>query len=165
MVSRQETARPLLTPGEVMQLPNDEALVLVSGLQPIRAKKLRYFEDDNFKGRILPPPVLRDGAYGDTPPRQSHDWDGQVRDSDTRLEKPWFSQLHGGDGEEGGLTREPWNETAPAPQSDSDPAGDLALLDDDFGVATANTDPMARSAASRAYGVHDADGDDALPVF
>ena len=31
MVSRQETARPLLTPGEVMQLPPDDELVLVSG--------------------------------------------------------------------------------------------------------------------------------------
>ncbi len=28
MVSRQETARALLTPGEVMQLPNDEAWFL-----------------------------------------------------------------------------------------------------------------------------------------
>jgi hypothetical protein len=39
MVSRQETARPLLTPGEVMRLPNDDELVLVSGCQPIHAKK------------------------------------------------------------------------------------------------------------------------------
>ena len=31
MVSRQETARPLLTPGEVMQLPPGDELVLVSG--------------------------------------------------------------------------------------------------------------------------------------
>jgi type IV secretory pathway TraG/TraD family ATPase VirD4 len=38
MVSRQETARPLLTPGEVMQLPPADELVLVSGLAPIRAK-------------------------------------------------------------------------------------------------------------------------------
>ena len=45
MVSRQETARPLLTPGEVMQLPPDDELVLVSGCPPIRAKKARYFED------------------------------------------------------------------------------------------------------------------------
>jgi type IV secretory pathway TraG/TraD family ATPase VirD4 len=29
MVSRQKTARPLLTPGEVMQLPPDDELVLV----------------------------------------------------------------------------------------------------------------------------------------
>ena len=43
MVSRQETARPLLTPGEVMQLPADDELVLVSGMPPIRAKKVRYY--------------------------------------------------------------------------------------------------------------------------
>src|SRR5205823_12763415 len=43
MVSRQETSRPLLTPGEVMQLPSTDQLVLVSGLPPIRAQKLRYY--------------------------------------------------------------------------------------------------------------------------
>ena len=58
MVSRQETARPLLTPGEVMQLPHDEELVLVSGCHPIRAKKARYYEDPQLKTRILPPPTL-----------------------------------------------------------------------------------------------------------
>jgi hypothetical protein len=81
------------------------------------------------------------------------------------LKKPWFAQLHGEAGEDGGLTREPWNEaTATTPEPPSS-GNDLALLDDDFGAATANTDPMARSAASRAYGVNAADGDDALPVF
>ena len=59
MVSRQETARPLLTPGEVMQLPQDDELVLVSGCPPIRTKKARYFTDPELKARILPPPVLR----------------------------------------------------------------------------------------------------------
>jgi len=165
MVSRQETARPLLTPGEVMQLPTDEAIVLVSGLQPIRAKKFKFYEDSRFTSRILPPPVLRDGGYGDAPPRQAHDWDGHVRDADTRLEKPWFTLVQGGEGEEGGLTREPWNEAAAAPARESDTAADLALLDDDFGVATANTDTLARSAASRAYGVNASEGDDALPLF
>ena len=58
MVSRQETARPLLTPGEVMQLPPDDELVMVSGLPPIRAKKARYFEDAEMQARILPPPAL-----------------------------------------------------------------------------------------------------------
>jgi type IV secretion system protein VirD4 len=57
MVSRQETARPLLTPGEVMQLPPDDELVLVSGCHPIRARKARYFEDLQLQVRILPPPV------------------------------------------------------------------------------------------------------------
>jgi type IV secretion system protein VirD4 len=56
MVSRQETARPLLTPGEVMQLPPDDELVLISGCHPIRAKKARYYEDRQLQTRILPPP-------------------------------------------------------------------------------------------------------------
>src|SRR6185503_14638725 len=58
MVSRQETARPLLTPGEVMQLPPDDELVLISGRSPIRAKKVRYYENRELKARILPPPGL-----------------------------------------------------------------------------------------------------------
>jgi len=49
--SRQETARPLLTPGEVMQLPPDDAVVMVSSVAPIRAKKRRYYADANFKRR------------------------------------------------------------------------------------------------------------------
>ena len=55
MVSRQETSRPLLTPGEVMQLAPNEAIVMVSGVQPIRARKVRYYEDNQFQGRILKP--------------------------------------------------------------------------------------------------------------
>lgn len=58
MVSRSETARPLLTPGEIMQLPPADEIVMVSGVHPIRAKKARYYEDGRFKERILPPPTL-----------------------------------------------------------------------------------------------------------
>ncbi|HEX5258596.1 MAG TPA: conjugal transfer protein TraG [Sphingomicrobium sp.] len=76
MVSRQETSRPLLTPGEVMQLPPDEELVLVSGTPPIRAKKLRYYEDRRFTARLLAPPALSEGAYADRPAERSHDWAG-----------------------------------------------------------------------------------------
>jgi type IV secretion system protein VirD4 len=82
MVSRQETARPLLTPGEVMQLPHDDELVLVSGCHPIRAKKARYFEDPQMKVRILPPPTP---ASSKTPPGpvsraapQGGDWSNAV---------------------------------------------------------------------------------------
>ena len=82
MVSRQETARPLLTPGEVMQLPHDDELVLVSGCHPIRAKKARYFEDPQMKARILPPPTA---ASPKTPPGpvspatpQGGDWSNAV---------------------------------------------------------------------------------------
>ncbi len=56
MVSRQETARPLLTPGEVMQLPPMDEIVMVAGTAPIRAKKVRYYEDRRFTERVLPPP-------------------------------------------------------------------------------------------------------------
>ncbi len=58
MVSRSETARPLLTPGEVMQLPATDEIVMIAGTPPIRAKKARYFEDRRLQERILPPPAL-----------------------------------------------------------------------------------------------------------
>src|SRR5690606_11608990 len=74
MVSRQETARPLLTPGEVMQLPSDDAVVMVSGHAPIRAKKLRYYADANFNRRVLAPPVLANGPYVDAPAWRADDW-------------------------------------------------------------------------------------------
>ena len=76
MVSRQETARQLLTPGEVMQLPSDEEIVLVSGVPPIRATKIRYYLDNNFKARVSPPPALNDPnhPYGDCPPPRRDDW-------------------------------------------------------------------------------------------
>jgi type IV secretion system protein VirD4 len=72
MVSRQETARPLLTPGEVMQLPPDDELVLVSGVPPIRAKKARYFEDPRLTERVLPPP--RSGLIGCEDSSPTDDW-------------------------------------------------------------------------------------------
>jgi type IV secretion system protein VirD4 len=69
MVSRSETARQLLTPGEIMQLPPSDEIVMVAGTPPIRAKKARYYEDARFKERILTPPTIG-------PPKQAHpdDW-------------------------------------------------------------------------------------------
>ncbi|MFH1553508.1 MAG: conjugal transfer protein TraG, partial [Pseudomonadota bacterium] len=58
MVSRSETARPLLTPGEVMQLAPSDEIVMAAGTPPIRARKARYYEDARFVERILPPPSL-----------------------------------------------------------------------------------------------------------
>jgi type IV secretion system protein VirD4 len=93
MVSRQETARPLLTPGEVMQLPPADELILVSGCHPIRAKKVRYFEDPEMKGRILPPPALASprpptGGGSSAPPRRA-DWDdAMITPSTATVEDP-----------------------------------------------------------------------------
>ncbi len=76
MVSRQETARPLLTPGEVMQLPPTDELVLVSGLHPIRAKKARFYEDAQLKARVLAPPKPGSAPIAQTPGAQqlTDDW-------------------------------------------------------------------------------------------
>ncbi|CAI9122421.1 type IV secretory system conjugative DNA transfer family protein, partial [Brytella acorum] len=78
MVTRHETARPLLTPGEIMQLPPDEELVLVSGCPPIRARKARYFEDAELAARILLSPRFEPpSAPEGTPPigpQPSGDW-------------------------------------------------------------------------------------------
>jgi type IV secretion system protein VirD4 len=77
-VSQQATARPLLTPGEVMQLPPDEELVMVAGHPPLRARKLRYYEDRNFVRRVLPPPALIEAGYVDRPAPRPDDWSGRV---------------------------------------------------------------------------------------
>ena len=58
MVSRSESARPLLTPGEIMQLPPSDEIVMIAGTPPIRAQKARYFEDTQLQDRVLTPPVL-----------------------------------------------------------------------------------------------------------
>jgi type IV secretion system protein VirD4 len=73
MVSRQETARPLLTPGEVMQLPPTDEIVMVAGTPPIRAKKARYFEDPQFQARILTPPESKASAT-----RHADDWSART---------------------------------------------------------------------------------------
>ena len=72
MVSRQEAARPLLTPGEVMQLPPDDALILAGGTAPIRARKVRYYADPVFLARLQPPARL--GPVGG--PGLPSSWDG-----------------------------------------------------------------------------------------
>ena len=88
-VSQQETPRPLLTAGEILQLPAKDALVLVSGLPPIRASKLRYYADHNFLTRRLPAPALHPDRFVDAPPPRAHDWSAAPRGPDTRLEKSW----------------------------------------------------------------------------
>jgi type IV secretion system protein VirD4 len=88
-VSEQETARPLLTPGEILQFPVTDALVLVSGVAPIRAQKLQYYADRNFIARRLSPPTLASGGFADTPPIRAHDWPSAPRTTHPKLDKSW----------------------------------------------------------------------------
>ena len=61
-----------------MQLPSDEEIVLVAGHVPVKAKKLKYYEDSNFTSRILPPPRLGIEGYSDRPPARSDDWSTRI---------------------------------------------------------------------------------------
>jgi type IV secretion system protein VirD4 len=173
MVSRQETARQLLTPGEVMQLPADQEIVMVSGHPPIRAKKLRYFADANFKGRVCPPPVLEtDAPYADRPPVRADDWSGRVRTPHAELVRPWSDLVSDAGDDDGGLARHPaLPDETPTP-AESERAPDAGLVDDAFDPADARgMDDLARDTASvrRAHGLNTATGDrgedDLIPNF
>ncbi|KOF53246.1 conjugal transfer protein TraG [Achromobacter sp. DMS1] len=134
MVSRQETARPLLTPGEVMQLPPDEAVVMVSSVAPIKAKKLRYYADANFKRRVLPSPTLAEGRYADAPPKRPDDWSGLAVPAVPAAPATAFA--HGlenlGSTDDGGPRRQPELSEAVAYDPElAAPVADLGLLDDD----------------------------------
>jgi type IV secretion system protein VirD4 len=93
-VSEQETPRPLLTAGEILQLPANDALVLVSGTAPIRACKLKYYADRNFAARRLRAPALATGGFADAPAHRPNDWMGRTRATHERLECAW-SELIG----------------------------------------------------------------------
>jgi type IV secretion system protein VirD4 len=49
--------RALLLPQEVKELGTERAIVFYEGLRPIRCKKIRYFEDERFRQRLLPAPL------------------------------------------------------------------------------------------------------------
>ena len=138
MVSRQETARPLLTPGEVMQLPPSDELVLVSGLPPIRAKKLRYYEDRNFTARQVSPPELSEEGFRDRPPVRLNDWEGQVRSVDSRLARA-LADMPPPEGEEEaggrGLERHPEVPDVAPERSEPEDAAPAVVPEDETDVA------------------------------
>jgi len=137
MVSRQETARPLLTAGEVMQLPPTDEVVLVSGTPPIRAHKARYYEDSRLKSRILRPPTLTTasgGTYGDRLATQADDWTTlPLPDPGAAAAgKSVAGSLADDDSANGGIRREPALPEHEAIVSEQpEPAPDFALVDDE----------------------------------
>ena len=131
MVSRQETARQLLTPGEVMQLPPDDEVVMVSGHPPVRAKKLRFYSDANFKPRLLAAPALTAGDYIDRPAARGDDWSGAFDAAAADAARLAVAAM---DEDEGGLRRQPELDmtTPQAAPVECEPHRDVAsLLDDD----------------------------------
>ncbi len=155
MVSRQETARQLLTPGEVMQLPADDEVVLVSGLPPIRAKKLKYYEDANFIGRVATPPAISecDAPYPDCPPVRTEDWGEIMRGVDERLVP---SSMGAGALDEGGkdLKHEIDAPAAAEPvKPDQEQGQEHASESDEVALKRAADLARASDTARRAYGV------------
>ncbi|WP_417834022.1 conjugal transfer protein TraG [Thalassospira xiamenensis] len=161
MVSRQETARPLLTAGEVMQLPPKDELVLISGLSPIRAKKLRYYEDRNFTSRILSAPVLSNVEYSDKPNARKDDWSGQVRKMDERLSGADRDPSVSGNADEGGMQQQR-HPSLSEEQKVTEPEltqGDLPGLLDEDGEVVADKRVIDRlSKPARVYGLNEALG-------
>lgn len=133
VVSRQETARALLTPGEVMQLPRDEALVLLSGTPPIRARKIRYFEDRNFIERVLPAPepVTTSTALNASAGFRD-DWGGQRKGVSRKLQRNTRGGRTSSEIGNGGLDPQPDLFEGPTNERACAPTTDIALLDDDF---------------------------------
>jgi type IV secretion system protein VirD4 len=165
MVSRQETARQLLTPGEVMQLSPEEELVLVSGLAPIRARKLRYFRDRNFIARVAPPPMLAHGPYADCPKLRSDDWSDRVRGIDARLHQA--EDAAGGE-DDGGMQqqRHPGLPEQVSRATDAAETRDPQLVPDDDDVAAdkrAMDQAQSLSAVARGYAINEGAHRDLLP--
>ncbi|GAA4761883.1 conjugal transfer protein TraG [Stakelama sediminis] len=163
MVSRQETARPLLTLGEVMQLPATDELVMVAGLAPIRAQKLRYYEDRTFTARVMPPPALSTSRYTDAPGPRSNDWGRLARLPDARLGR---SEDNSAEAEDGGLQQER-HPGIEQPASIQEPPRQLDLPDldrDDIdGAADKNAMDCVRTALTRADAMNQGRDRDLLP--
>ena len=107
MVSRSETSRPLLTQGEILQLPETDEVVMIGGTPPIRAKKAQYYTDRRLMRRILPPPDPKALAAEDP---SSDDWTGLAMPSQIEAKQPKGSDYSGDgatDQANAGVRREP----------------------------------------------------------
>ena len=148
-----------------MQLPATDELVLISGLAPIRAQKLRYFADTNFTARVAPAPSLVDGRYADCPKPRSNDWGRFARLPDTRLENAaetvsadedggMQQQRHPGIAEDAGTKPvEQENVQQQIADDDGDGAAEKRAMDQARGLT-----PVARG-----YGLNQSSGRDLLP--
>ena len=149
MVSRQETARPLLTPGEVMQLPPADELLLVAGVPPVRAKKARYYEDARFRERILPPPKPRTTKMPTTPP--ADDWSALAIPAPSAGAASDNGNGVSVDPANAGIRREPelpeHEEIAPPERS---PLSEFDVLDDDPDVDAARASRLRQQVTSNA---------------
>ncbi len=126
-ISEQETPRPLMTPGEVLQLPQDESLVLVSGVPPIRARKLKYYDDRNFLARCMPAQSHGEDQAADAPLARSDDWSSRTCGTDARLDRAW-SELVSADATQDDMRVRPQERVRRKKEVPERPISDLPLF-------------------------------------
>lgn len=135
---------------------------MVSGHLPIKARKLRYYQDANFTRRVLPPPVLFPDRYADVPDSRPDDWSGLATPPTPTV--PVVGDAASGDTDEGGLRRQVELSEGDAFNPEFEPLGsDLALLDDDDDLPLSmpsQFDPRLQRAARLAA----LDPDDGIPL-
>ena len=55
-----QAVRPLLSEADMKLMSGNDQLMLVERCRPVRSKKIVYFKDGSFKGRLLEPPKIPD---------------------------------------------------------------------------------------------------------
>lgn len=75
-VSRSQIERPLLEPGEVRSLPDDDQLIFAAGTRPLRTRKLLYDQREPFRARARHA-APDQGERLDAPPASPHPWLGR----------------------------------------------------------------------------------------
>lgn len=73
MASEQESQRPLLTPDEVLRLPEEQTIVFVGGHPPLQGAKIRYYLDRVFQERAQ----IQQPSTSDRLPLQQSPWTAQ----------------------------------------------------------------------------------------
>jgi type IV secretion system protein VirD4 len=94
-VSHSEVERPLLEPGEIRALPDDDQLVFVAGQRPLRTRKVQYDRREPFRSRAaIPAPGEGEGV--DSPGRRRHPWAGyRALGEDRAATLPLFKEVVG----------------------------------------------------------------------
>jgi type IV secretion system protein VirD4 len=76
MVADQESSRPLLDAAEICKLPATDAIILVAGFPPFKAKRVKYYEHPTLAGRAALPALKlkRGGPYPFRPRQRVNPW-------------------------------------------------------------------------------------------
>jgi len=84
--STNEQERTLLTPGQLQQLPYNEAIVILTGFPPVKCEKILYYKEPFFKGKYgLPVPdtgIIHQANTGTKEAEEAEEAKNQTPDDD-----------------------------------------------------------------------------------